>query len=92
MIYPLNSNREHYYRNAAVLTEPAATIRLHYVNLQYRLDNLFQSKIDATLFLNVDNVGLLWKATEKDFDPEYENSFNAISPPRQWSFGCRINF
>ncbi|WP_286767854.1 MULTISPECIES: SusC/RagA family TonB-linked outer membrane protein [Sphingobacterium] len=92
MIYPLNTNRENYYRNASVLIEPASNIRLQYVNLQYNLEKILQSKIDATMFLNVENVGLLWKATKKDFDPEYENRFNAISPPRQWSFGCRISF
>ncbi|MGJ1506297.1 MULTISPECIES: SusC/RagA family TonB-linked outer membrane protein [Sphingobacterium] len=92
MIYPLNSNRENYYRNASVLIEPASHIRLQYINLQYKLEQILGGKIDATLILNADNVGLLWKATKKNFDPEYENRFNAISPSRQWSFGCRINF
>lgn len=92
MIYPLNSNRENYYRNASVLIEPAAHIRLQYINLQYKMESIVKSKSDVTLFLNIENVGLLWKATKKDFDPEYENRYNAISPARQCSFGCRVNF
>jgi len=92
MIYPLNSNRENYYRNSSILIESASHIRLQYINLQYKMDRKLFGKIDATVFFNVDNIGLLWKSTKKGFDPEYENRFNSITPPPQWSFGGRFNF
>ncbi|MFD2904436.1 SusC/RagA family TonB-linked outer membrane protein [Sphingobacterium anhuiense] len=92
MIYPLNSNRENYYRNSSVLIESASHIRLQYVNIQYGLKKMFGSKLDADVFLNIENIGLLWKSTDKDFDPEYERNYNAIRPSWQWSLGCRINF
>lgn len=92
MIYPLNSNRENYYQHASVLVERASHIRLQYVHFQYNIKNAFRGITNVGLFINAENLGLLWKETGKDFDPEYENGYNAISPPRQWSLGARVHF
>lgn len=92
MIYPLNSNRENYYQSTSVLTENASHIRLQYVHLQYTLRNAFLSSTDISMFFNAENIGLLWKKTDKKIDPEYENTFNAVRPPFQWSVGTKIQF
>lgn len=92
MVYPLNSNRENYYRNSSILIEQASHIRLQYVHLQYNLTDILQSKVGMNIFLNAENLGLIWKKTEKNLDPEYENGYDAISPPKQWSIGCRLQF
>ena len=92
MIYPLNSNRENYYQHASVLVESASHIRLQYVHLQYNIRNAFRTQTNVELFINAENLGLLWKKTDKNIDPEYENSYNAIRPPLQWSLGTRIQF
>lgn len=92
MVYPLNGNRENYYRSAAVLVEPASHIRLQYIHLNYNLKNILKSKFHADIFLNAENLGLLWKETKKDLDPEFENGYNALTPPAHWSLGGRIQF
>lgn len=92
MVYPLNVNRENYYKYSSVLIESASHVRLQYVHLQYDLNRIFNSHVGAQLFVNAENLGLLWKKTDRDIDPEYENGFNAIRTPSQWSFGCRLRF
>lgn len=92
MLYPLNSNRDDFYTNAAVLVESGSHVRLHNVHLQYNLDRIWRASIGAQLFINADNLGLLWKQTDKPIDPEYENTTNGLQPPKQWSLGCRLKF
>ena len=92
MVYPLNANRENYYKYSSVLIESASHIRLQYVHLQYELNRIFNSSVGAQIFVNAENLGLLWKKTDREIDPEYENGSNAIRTPSQWSLGCRLRF
>lgn len=92
MIYPLNMNREDYYRFSSVLIESASHIRLQYIHLQYDIKNALGLNVNPTLFINAENLGIIWKATKKELDPEYENGYNMIAPPRYWSFGMRLTF
>lgn len=92
MVYPLNANRENYYQNSSVLVESASHVRLQYIHLQYDLRKVLSQRIGGVLFVNVENLGLIWKRAEKAVDPEYENAYNAISPPSQWSLGFRVQF
>ena len=92
LVYPLDSNREYFYKNSSILVEPASHIRLQYVNLQYSPFASNRFKVKYTLFMNVENLGIIWKETKKEIDPDFENLYNTIAPPRQWAFGLRLNF
>jgi len=90
--YPINSNRGNYYKYSHVLVESASHVRLQYVNLQYSPSKRINEMIRYSLSVNVENLGVLWKATKKEIDPDYENSYNGIAPPRQWALGVRLHF
>lgn len=92
MNYPLDSNRDYFYKYAGVLVEPGSHIRLQYINLSYTPSVSFFPTLKYSLFANVENLGILWKATAKDMDPDYENMYNSVAPPRSYAVGLRVQF
>jgi len=70
----LSTNRDDFYQYSEVLTAKADHIRLQDLQFSYNMNRNalrhlpFQS-ITWSLYLN--NIGLLWKSTRADIDPEY---------------------
>lgn len=92
MVYPMDSNRENYYKYSNVLVESGSHIRLQYVNFQYSPLQRINDVIKYSLFVNAENLGIIWKGTKKEIDPDFENSFNSLAPPRQWTLGLCLHF
>lgn len=91
--YPYNSRRDSFYGGSEVNVEKGDHIRLQYITLGYDLDKrkLRGLPVDAIhFFLNVNNIGLLWKATKERVDPDYP--LNAILPGKTVSIGLRSTF
>ena len=90
-----DATRDAFYGGSSVLVEKGDHIRLQYINLAYHFDkNLFKSKVFESLnvFINLSNLGLLWKANKSGIDPEYNLGGNGLKPPAVYSIGLRAKF
>ena len=90
-----DANRDAFYNGSSVLVEKGDHIRLQYINLTYQFDkNLFQSKIfeNLSVFVNLSNLGLLWKANKSGIDPDFNLGGNGLKPPSVYTVGLRAKF
>lgn len=88
-LYPPNSNRDKFYQNSSAVIENAAHVRLQDVNLSYTLNSLTPYLRNVKVYANVNNLGIIWKATKLDIDPEYRLS---IPNSRRITFGVNADF
>lgn len=84
-IYPLNSNAASFYNMSEVLVEKGDHIRLEDIRLDYTV--VLKKARRLNLHAQVDNLGVIWKATKIKEDPTYNNF---VPVPRHYSLG--INF
>lgn len=88
-IYPNDSNRNEFYEQSAVLVEKGDHIRLQDLVLGYTLDKPLWGMRAARFFVNVNNLGLIWRANKQDLDPDYSPGYAA---PRTVALGFNANF
>lgn len=72
--YPVDSRRDLFYSQSAILVEKGDHIRLQNVNVSYRLRkdqwrNLPVKQAAFTLYSS--NLGILWRANKKGLDPDF---------------------
>ena len=67
------SNKILFYTNSSILFDRADNVRLQMVNLSYQLNKI-------QLSLNAANLGILWKATKHQLDPDIAASSIPIRP------------
>jgi len=84
MIYPNNINRNNFYRSVAVLASRADLIRLQYITAAYTL-----KRWGMQVFVNANNLGLLWRANRYGIDPEYGDN---LPPSKNFALGFRTSF
>lgn len=87
----VNANMDAFYRQSEVLAERGDHIRLQDVRIAYSLGKSTHPWLpfaQAELYGYMNNIGLLWKETDQDIDPDFQN----IPPPRSLAMGLRINF
>ncbi len=92
MIYPNITSRDNFYTNSEVLVEKGDHIRLQYITIAYDLKSSLHRKLpfrSLQLYINANNLGLIWKANKNGIDPEY-NGF--IPPAVNITAGCKIEF
>ncbi|WP_276964377.1 SusC/RagA family TonB-linked outer membrane protein [Chryseobacterium sp.] len=90
-----NANRDAFYNGSSVLVEKADHIRLQYINLNYRFNKHFLGSSmfkDLSLFVNLSDLGLLWKANKSGIDPDFNLGGNGLKPPSVYTIGLRANF
>ncbi len=78
LVYPAVSNRSALYANSNILIEKGDHVRLQYVTAQWQVLRSKWHHLPVermSIGLNVANLGLLWKATKEDIDPDYPNQF-----------------
>lgn len=97
IIYESNSNRDIFYKGSSVLVEKGDHIRLQYINIAYQLGNnrnIGMPKFceNLSLFVNLSNLGLLWKANKHEIDPDYNLGYNNLKPAMNITFGLRAKF
>lgn len=88
MIYPNISARDAFYNNSSALVEKADHIRLQYVALSY--DTKPGHLFTIQFYINVNNIGLLWRANDYGIDPDYRNT--SILSPASYTAGIRAQF
>lgn len=88
MIYPANTNRDAFFNGSQPLVERGDHIRLQNVNIRYngRLD---RSKLRYSIFINTDNVGLLWIRNGRNLDPDYPTG--GLPLARNYSLGLQLS-
>ena len=88
-------NRDSFYRGSSVLVEKADHIRLQYINFNYRFDqSTWKSKVfeNLNVFINLSNLGILWKANKSGIDPDFNYETTGLKPPAVYTIGLRANF
>lgn len=88
--YPANISRDNFYAGSEILVEPADHVRLKYVNLAYRLRLPPEGRItDCQLYLNAQNLGVIWRANSVGLDPDAVGTNMLLSPP-MYALGLRL--
>ncbi len=82
LTYPLDGNRDSFYQRSEVTVGRADNIRLQYINLSYRYQK-------AQVYVNCNNLGLLWSANDHGIDPDYGS--NSIPPGMDIALGIRLS-
>lgn len=91
MVYPSNTARDDVYRLSEATVERADHMRLQYINLAYDfwINGKSMNKNKIQLYVNVGNLGIIWKQNNKNIDPEYSSS---LAPAKTYAAGIRANF
>jgi TonB-linked SusC/RagA family outer membrane protein len=90
MIITNDNERDLFYKYSNVLVEKADHIRLQYVHLNYALKPNWLPKhvSSCSIYINANNLGILWRAGNKDVDPD---QINGLPDRPEASFGVRLN-
>jgi len=89
--YPYDDSKEILYLSSEVLVEKGDHIRLQYINLGYQFNDfrLNEKSIKCQLYMNVGNVGILWKANNHGLDPDY---LDTLPVSRTYALGLKATF
>jgi hypothetical protein len=93
MIYPSNSARDAFYDGSIVNVDKADNIRIQYILLSYEITKIqfkglpFRS---LQLYLNLNNLGIIWRANKDHIDPEYP--MLTLPPSKSLAVGLKVNF
>lgn len=85
-----NAFRDTFYRNSENLVEKADHIRFQDIRLGYRIPRgtrWARAVQDAEVYMYMNNIGMLWKATKQDLDPD----FGTAKPLRSIAMGLRLD-
>nr|MBC7614262.1 SusC/RagA family TonB-linked outer membrane protein [Pseudopedobacter sp.] len=81
--------RDQFYLFSSALVERGDHIRFQDINLNYQLKTKTQSRIkEASVYLYLSNLGIIWKAGESNYDPDYFY----YKPVFQSALGVKFNF
>jgi len=86
--FTTNSNRDQFYGGSSVLVEKGDHIRLQYINLNYNIKGKRVFK-NLQFYLNVNNLGILWKANNADIDPDFNYLMGRFLSPTTFAMGLR---
>lgn len=84
------ANRDQFYTYSSALVEKGDHIRLQDIQLSYTVPASGRTLpfTSAQVYAYVNNIGLLWKATDQVKDPDY----NVMPPVRTYAIGLKIDF
>ncbi|HTM97568.1 MAG TPA: hypothetical protein VL088_02440, partial [Pedobacter sp.] len=85
-------DRDNFYANSAALVEKADHIRFEDVTLSYAtkgIKGLKKPFNTLTIYLNARDLGVLWKKTKTNLDPDYATS--AYTPVKTLAAGIKMN-
>jgi TonB-linked SusC/RagA family outer membrane protein len=92
LLYPADSQRDQFYNQSAANVEKGANIRLQDVRLSYAFEKRNWRKMpfkQLQVYGYASNLGLIWKATKSNYDPDYPFT---LRPPVTIAFGVTGNF
>jgi hypothetical protein len=86
----VDANRENVYTYSEILVEKGDHLRFQDANLTYSVpkEKIYNLPIKSLqVYVYANNLGLIWKATRSDLDPDYLT----MKPIRTVSFGLKID-
>lgn len=86
--YPTNFSRDEFYRLSEINVVKADHIRLQEINLGYTFKTLNSFIKNPRLYVNINNLGIVWRANKLDIDPDALD----YRQPRIYGFGFSANF
>lgn len=87
-IYPIDARADGFYRNTEIFIEKGDHIRIQDIRADYKFPIVINKKrINTILFLYVDNIGIVWRASKKKIDP---NTNSSIPMPKTYSLGINL--
>ena len=95
--YPVSSGRDQLYQQSTINVGQASHVRLQDVFFCYNLQPRIGSKKTALkLSCQLENLGLLWKANDWGYDPDFisdnGNPLSAHPAPFQVTFGASLTY
>lgn len=84
---PASTSRDNFYGFSEINVEKGDHIRLQEVNFSYGFDRKSSFIKNARLYLNISNLGVIWRANKLGIDPD---TFD-YPIPRIYSFGFSTN-
>lgn len=88
-----NTNRDNFYVLSGAVVERGDHIRFEEINLTYHPFSIAKKRktINQLEFFTVlSNVGIIYKKTREDIDPDY--LYNSYGPSKTLAMGFRLNF
>ncbi len=95
LIYPSNSQRDAFYQGSEELSEKGDHLRLQYITGDYTIPEKLSRHMGMQklkIYININNLGILWRSNSSGIDPDYEFNRTALLPPRTVAFGFRADF
>ncbi|MGN6399394.1 MAG: SusC/RagA family TonB-linked outer membrane protein [Flavisolibacter sp.] len=91
MVYPANRNRDAFYQGSEILVVKGDNIRVQYITLAYSFPKPNKASHFQSLqaFVNLNNVGIIWKSNKEGIDPAYRNGI--IPPGKTIAMGLKIS-
>jgi TonB-linked SusC/RagA family outer membrane protein len=95
LVYPTSAERDIFYSSSEAFVEKGDHVRLQYVTLGYELNkdnwkgNPFKS---LQIYLNANNLGIIWRANKKGIDPDYYTSDTVLPPSKNIAIGVKASF
>lgn len=90
----INPGMDAFYKYSSVLVDKGDHIRLQDISISYSPESIAgQQKIlkKLRIYAYINNVGVLWKASDSPLDPDYKNG-SSIPPVRTYSLGVNMTF
>ena len=90
-VYPLNNNRDQFYRASSPLVEKGDHIRLQDIKVAYRLPLSYLRKTgfqEISPFIYMNNIGIIWRSNNHGLDPDNNNK---MPTPFTFSFGVKLS-
>lgn len=92
LTYPINAGQNNFVQGSSLLVEKGDHVRLEDIRLAYNFKlgkpGVAFKSIQAYTYIN--NVGILWKATKQNIDPDYNTA--SFVNPKTFSFGLSTSF
>lgn len=90
--YPADTYRDAFYLLSEINVLKADHIRLQYINCAYSFSKngkkVLRAFDDLQAYINIANIGIIWKANKEGIDPDYPAS---VRPPRSFSIGLKAS-
>lgn len=88
---PDQFNRDRFYRYSTEFIVKGDNIRLEDINMGYTFKKLSPYMKNCKVYLNANNLGMIWHANKLGIDPDYQSNLN-IPPSRTIVLGLSAEF
>jgi TonB-dependent starch-binding outer membrane protein SusC len=96
MIYPLsNSRRDDFYANSSANILKGDHVRLQNIKFSYQFSSRQRERQwfkAIQLYVNFENLGIIWRANDEKLDPDYDNNRAPFPVSRVYTTGLKMDF